>query len=479
METKSIQHFLNSYSVKMIIVSVLAILLLIPSFLIQEIISERITLSEKVKNELYGQWGGKQVVAGPVLNIPFSVTEPGENNVGTNERYGVAHFLPETLKTEGVLYPETRKRGIYKVVVYEGKLKLKGTFSKPDVSLLDLQNARFNWSGAYFTIGISDMRGIKNLPELVINGQKCKVEPGVADIDLFQSGITVKANSVDLKQFMTSGERDPNRLSGNASEQDNKKILKGNGFPAGYAAGSFNFEMELVLNGSEDLSIEALGKTSEVTMKSDWADPGFTGGFLPANRQVTKNGFTADWLVTHLNRNFPQQWVDRKYNTHEAKLGVELLIPVDHYQKSMRSVKYAILFIALNFIIFLFIEIKRKARIHPFQYSLVAFALLIFYALLTSISEQTGFNWAYLISAIAVTSLISWYSYTILRNLQTTAWVTILQTGLYLFLFTILQLQDYALLTGSIGLFVILFIIMRASQQIKWYSENQSIDTIS
>ncbi len=434
MESKGIQQFLNSYSVKMVIVSGLAILLLIPSFLIMAIINERIELSQKVKNELYAQWGGKQVVAGPVLNVPFSVTEPGENKQVINERHGVAHFLPDTLKTDGVLYPETRKRGIYEVVVYEGKLKLKGTFAQPDISQLELQNASYNWSAAYFTLGISDMRGIKNLPELVVNGQKCKVEPGVADTDLFQSGITVKANSLDLKQ-------------------------------------SLNFEIELVLNGSEDLSLEALGKTSEVTMKSDWAQPSFTGGFLPSNRQVNGNGFTADWQVTHLNRNFPQQWTDRKFNTHEAKFGVELLLPVDHYQKSMRSVKYAILFIALNFIIFLFIEIKSKFRIHPFQYSLVAFALLLFYALLTSLGEQIGFNLAYLISSVAVTTLISWYTFTMLRKVRMVAWVTLLQTGLYLFLFTILQLQDYALLAGSIGLFVILAIIMRASQQIVWYSE--------
>jgi len=434
METKGIQQFMNSYSVKMVIVSGLAILLLIPSFLIMNIIDERIALSEKVKNELYAQWGGKQVVAGPVLNVPFVVQEKSETNPGMTERKGIAHFLPETLKTDGSLAPEKRKRGIYEVVVYEGSLKLKGSFVQPDVSQLDIPNAQFNWDAAYFTMGISDMRGIKNLPELVVNGQKCKVDPGVADTDLFQSGITVKANSIDLNQPM-------------------------------------NFEIELVLNGSEDLSVEALGKTSEVSMKSSWAQPSFSGVFLPADRSVTASGFTANWQVTHLNRNFPQQWVDKKFNTHEAKLGIELLIPIDHYQKSMRSVKYAILFIALNFIIFIFIEMKSKTRIHPFQYSLVAFALLIFYALLTSIGEQTGFNMAYLISALAVTSLISWYAFTILKDLRMTIWVTLLQTGLYLFLFTILQLQDYALLAGSIGLFVILAIIMRVSQQIKWYAE--------
>ncbi len=434
METKGIQQFLNSYSVKMIIVSGMAILLLIPSLLIQDIIRERIALSQNVKNELYTQWGGKQVVAGPVLNVPFTVSDPDENNKIVNERHGVAHFLPETLKTNGVLIPEMRSRGIYNVVVYQGKLKLSGSFIQPDISLPDIQNARYNWSSAYFTIGISDMRGIKNLPELVVNGLKCKVEPGVADTDLFQSGITINAGSVDLKRTV-------------------------------------NFELDLVLNGSEDLSVEALGKTSEVTLKSEWAQPAFSGRFLPENRQVTAKGFTADWVVTHLNRNFPQQWTDKKFNTHDAKLGVELLIPVDHYQKSMRSVKYAFLFIALNFIIFIFIEIKSKVRIHPFQYSLVAFALLIFYALLTSIGEHVGFNLAYLISSLAVTSLISWYTYSLLRDTRSVIWITLLQTGLYLFLFTILQLQDFALLGGTIGLFIILAIIMKASQKIELYSE--------
>ena len=434
METKNIQSFMNSYSVKMIIISGLAILLLIPSFFIQEIIAERIGLSEQVKNELYSQWGGKQVIAGPVLNVPFTYQEQKENSQGTIERHGIAHFLPETLKTEGYLKPEIRYRGIYKVVVYESKLKMKGSFVQPDVSHLDVPGGVYNWDAAYFTIGVSDMRGIKNLPELRINNQKYKVEPGVADTDLYQSGITIKADSADLTKPM-------------------------------------DFEIDLVLNGSADLSVEPLGKTSEVAIKSDWAQPSFTGGCLPEKREVTKEGFSAQWLVTHLNRNFPQQWVDRKYNTHEASLGVELLIPIDHYQKAMRSVKYAILFIALNFIIFIFIEMKSKTRIHPFQYTLVAFALLIFYALLTSISEQTGFNVAFLISALAVTSLISWYSYSILKNKRSVAWVTLLQVGLYTFLFTILQLQDYALLVGSIGLFIILAIIMRASQHIKWYSE--------
>jgi inner membrane protein len=436
METKGIQQFMNSYSVKMVVVSVLAILLLIPSFLIQDIISERIALSEKVKSELYVRWGERQVVSGPVLNVPFLIRGQGEGDQGIKERQGVVHFLPELLKAEGVLYPEIRKRGIYEAVVYQAKIRLQGSFDQVDFARAGVPDADYNWSAAYFTIGISDMRGIKNLPEFVVNGRKYNVEPGVADTDLFQSGITIKVNLPDIKKIT-------------------------------------NFETELILNGSEVLSFEALGKKSEVELSSEWAHPGFTGGFLPVDRKVTGKGFTAKWQINHLNRNFPQQWTDKQYSTSESSMGVELLIPVDHYQKSMRSVKYAILFIALNFIIFIFIEMKSKVRIHPFQYSLVAFALLIFYALLTSVGEQTGFNVAYIISALAVTLLISWYTYSILRNIRMTVWVTILQSALYLFLFTILQLQDYALLTGSIGLFVILAIVMRLSRQIRWYSDDK------
>lgn len=434
METKGFQQFINSYSVKMVIVSALAVVLLIPSFLLQEVIRERSDRSKQVKEDLRIQWGGRQVVAGPVLNVPFTVSGSNDKSPSTDERRGIAHFLPETIQTDGVLTPEIRKRGIYPVPVYEGQIRLKGTFSKPDGSLLEIQNATYDWGAAYFTIGISDMRGIRNLPELIVNGQSCKVEPGVADTDLFESGITIKTGALDLMQSLT-------------------------------------FDIVLVLNGSDDLSVQALGKTSEISLKSDWPQPSFSGNFLPENRTITADGFTANWRVTHLNRNFPQQWVDDKYHTQDSELGVALLIPVDHYQKAMRSAKYAILFIALNFLVFLFIEIRSRIRIHPFQYSLIAFALLLFYALLISIGEQTGFNWAYLISATAVTLLVSWYTHNLLGDKRLTLWITLLQTGLYIFLFTLLQLQDYALLAGSIGLFVILVIVMRASRKIQWYSE--------
>lgn len=434
METKSIQQFMNSYSVKMILVSFLALVLLIPSFLIQEVIQQRMDLHDQVKKELHEQWGGPQVLAGPVLNVPYCLNDVDVHQQTKGNPSGVAHFLPENLTTEGVLNPETRQRGIYKVVVYESQLKLKASFASPATDRLDLNDAVYDWDAAYFTMGISDLRGIRNLPKAMINGQPFEAEPGVADTDLFQQGLTLRVTGIDLRQATT-------------------------------------FEIELHLNGSGDFSVEPLGKTSNIKLQSAWTEPGFTGAFLPSDRNIGKDGFTAAWEVTHLNRNYPQQWPDAKFKTQASKLGVSLLIPVDQYQKSMRSAKYAILFIALNFIVFFFFELKSKIRIHPFQYTLVALALLLFYALLTSIGEQIGFNPAYLIAATAVTLLIAWYTQSIAINKKLLFWMILLQSGLYLFLYAILQMEEYALLTGSIGLFVILAIIMRASKKVQWYAE--------
>ena len=436
MKTEKIQNWLNSYSVKMIIVTALALFLLIPTIWIQKIINERIQLRDHVEYELTNQWGANQTISGPVLNIPVTCLQPKKDETGYIEYKTVAHFLPEELQYNTTIDPEIRYRGIYKMPVYKSHISIKGFFTRPDFKLLETEPTQIFWDEAYFTMGITDLRGINDSVKQQFGSMQTKVEPGVQDNNLFSSGITIKADTMELNR-------------------------------------NIPFEIELSLNGSETLMVEALGKTTNAAMQSNWSDPSFAGSFLPSKRKVTKDGFSAQWTVTHLNRNFPQQWMGNKFNTKDSKLGVALIIPVDHYQKSTRSVKYAILFIALNFIVFLFIEIRNKKRIHPFQYSLVAFALLLFYTLLTSISEQIGFNAAFAISALAITALISWYARSIMQSTKPVLWITLLQLGLYLFLFTILQLQDYALLMGSIGLFVILGIIMKASQKIKWYGDQQ------
>jgi inner membrane protein len=435
MKTNKNFSFLNSYSVKMVVVIALALLLMIPTYWIQKIIDERITLKENVENEMASQWGHNQTISAMVLNIPFTYMQEREKEPAISVT-SVAHFLPQDLKVSSTLQPELRKRGIYKIPVYRSKIKISGSFPVPDFGKIDHQVNTILWDQAYFTTGISDLSGIEEMPLIRINHVDCPMEPGVPNSDLFNHGITFKPGSIDLTR-------------------------------------AIDFSLELNLKGSKAIEVDALGKSSEIDISSTWTNPSFIGSFLPSEREINNKGFNANWKVTYLNRNFPQQWAGDKYQIYDSRLGVSLLLPVDHYQKSTRSVKYAILFIALNFIVFLFIEIRNRKPMHPFQYSLVAFALLLFYTLLTAIGEQIGFNAAFAISAFAITALISWYSYSIMKSIKTVIWIFLLQSGLYIFLFTILQLQDYALLMGSIGLFIILGLIMKASQEIKWYNDQQ------
>jgi inner membrane protein len=224
------------------------------------------------------------------------------------------------------------------------------------------------------------------------------------------------------------------------------------------------------LKGSGNLSFVPTGKVTRVEASSTWPDPSFTGGYLPDLRSVKDNGFVADWRVLALNRKFPQQWKADTMNLTDAAFGVNLIVPVDSYQQTMRCVKYAILIILLTFTAFFLIEWIYQRPIHSLQYVLVGFALCLFYTLLLSFSEYTGFNPAYGIAAVATIGLITWYVSNVLRSAKMSLFILSLLTVQYGFIFTLLQLQDYALLLGSVGLFITLALVMYFSRKIKWNS---------
>jgi inner membrane protein len=217
-----------------------------------------------------------------------------------------------------------------------------------------------------------------------------------------------------------------------------------------------------------------VGKITDVNINSSWSDPKFTGAYLPDDRDNTGDSFSAHWNVLHLNRNFPQQWINDDQNVENSDFGFELLLTVDNYKKSFRSIQYAILFIAFTFIVFFFVEIMQKVFIHPIQYILVGFALIVFFTLLLSISEQMNFNLAYLLSAAATLILVTGYVKAILKNTKIALMVAGILALLYSFIFVIIQLEDMALLIGSIGLFIVLSAVMYLSRKIDWYNLNQS-----
>jgi len=339
------------------------------------------------------------------------------------------------LNIEGIINPDIRYRSIYKVIVYGSSLEINGNFDLSTIEGLNIPPENIDWDQAYISIAVSDMAGIQN--EVMLNWDQSgfAVNPGMKNDVIGNTGFTVKV------PFLTD-----------------RNI--------------YSFELPLDLNGTGYLWFVPLGKVTNVDLKSDWVTPSFSGDFLPRSRDVTDTGFKATWKVTHLNRNYPQIWKDQTYYTYDTAFGVSLLFPVDEYQASMRSAKYAVLFISLTFLIYIFIEILNKRKIHPVQYLLVSFGILIFYTLLISLAEHIGFNMAYLISSIAIVGLITIYSHSVFRNLKLTLIMMFSLILLYVFLFVTLQMEAYALLMGSIGLFLVLGIVMYLTRKVSWYRES-------
>ncbi len=445
----------TSVTLKLLLIGVLILFLMIPAFLIDDLIRERANLRDSAQTEVASKWGLEQTVGGPVISVPYSydvyVTVDDERRVTT--RTGYAHFLPGEVDIDGQMTPRERYRGIYVVVLYNSKLRVTGSFDQFNAAALSIPENALRWADALFTVGIADMTGVNDAISVQLGDSTLEMGPGTITQEFFDSGVSA-----------------PIDLSGR--ERD------------------LAFSFDLDLNGSSALYFRPFGKRTNVSLAGGWANPSFDGTFLPREREVTDAGYAANWEVLQLNRNYPQQgtgtfapktssgyrynpMIEDAYTGYEDntdRFGVRLLLPVDEYKKTYRSTNFAMLFIIITFLTFFFIEVLNQRRVHPIQYLLIGAAIILFYVLLLSISEHRPFNFAYWVSAVATAGLISGYSYFILRNPKLTALVAAILLVLYVFFFSLLQLQDFALLIGSLGLFVILATIMYLTRNIDWYN---------
>ena len=234
------------------------------------------------------------------------------------------------------------------------------------------------------------------------------------------------------------------------------------------------YEIKIKLKGSQSINFIPLGKTTQVNLKANWNTPSVIGNYLPNNREITEKDFSAQWQVLNLNRNYSQVSINYNQNIKDienSSFGVNFKIPVEQYQQSMRSAKYAILIILLTFGVIFFTEIMNKTRIHALQYLLVGLALCLFYSLLLSFSEHIGFNPAYLLSSALTVLLVGGYMLGIIRKKKPAFIMMGLLSILYLYIFVLIQLETFALLAGSLGLFTILALVMYFSKKIDWFNE--------
>jgi len=433
--------FQESVTIKLFSIGFLILILMIPLSWIDDLIYERQARSGEVVTEITSKWSGYQSVCGPVIVLPYKVTEVVKQS-GKEPRIveyiKKAYLLPEELKISGKVDPQVLHRGIYEAAVYQAGLNVNAYWVAPDLKSINIEGMVM-WNEAYLVLGISDLRGISENPTVKYGEQLLVTEPsnelGYRYNGNMSTGLVAKLNWEDETNFNQP------------------------------------FSIQLNFKGSNGLDFIPVGKTTSVNVSGPWANPSFNGEFLPASRSITDKGFTAEWKVLHFNRPFTQQWVEDNKNLSGSDFGVELLIPVEQYQKSMRTSKYGILIILLTFVSLFLVEISQRIKIHPFQYILMGAALIVYYTLLLSLSEQVGYNGSYVISSVATVALLTLYSASFLKPKKLVGLFSNLLLAFYSFIYVIIIQQDFSLLTGSIGLFVVISALMYLTRKINWYRE--------
>ncbi|MEY2560418.1 MAG: inner membrane protein [Verrucomicrobiota bacterium] len=443
----------NSTILKLLGVGGLILLLLIPLLMIGGVLSDRLARRNEAVIDITSSWGRDQQIIGPVLCIPYqhhgsvvrSVTLPDgrvESREVEETTIACAYFLPDTLEVVGDVQTQMLHRGIYDAAVFRGQVTLSGGFAAPDFAALKIDPKDILWQDAAVTLAVSDLRGTREGLVLDWAGTKRPLQPG-SQLPGYTTGVTAPLGST-------------------------QPIVTAN-----------KFSIALDFNGSGGIFFAPFAMQNQVTLKSNWPDPGFRGAFLPTERSVRADGFDAKWKVSYYGRDYPQRWTSRsgneRFSTNSVTaslFGAQFLSVLDAYRYVERSIKYGVLFFVLVFTTFFLFEITARQKIHPLQYLMVGAALCLFYLALLSASEFIGFSLSYLIAAVAATGLITWYCSHFLGGGMRTLIIGGGLLGVYTFLYITLRQQDYALLMGTIALFILLAVVMYVTRKIDWYARD-------
>ena len=427
-----------SKSIKVVVIAFLVLLLLIPMVMIENMITERGQTQANAIDEVSQKWSLAQTITGPYINLQYSIAQ--DDNGKKKAVAGDVILFADDLSVDGQLQTEILQRGIYKVNVYQSELLLKGFFSPEELKKSNVDMEALEYDKAAVCLNLTDMRGLSEQVSITLNDSVYVFEPGMDGRGIENMGVHAIINLSALKE--------------------NKKLP---------------YEMRIKLKGSQAIYFTPLGKTTQVKLKANWGTPSFDGNFLPEKRDITEKDFSAQWQVLNLNRNYSQVLVNSKSanirDIEDSNFGVNLKIPVEQYQQSLRSAKYAILIILLTFTVIFFTEIMEKTRIHALQYLLVGLALCLFYSLLLSMSEHIGFSPAYGVASLLTIALVGGYMQGIIKKKKTALIMVGLLGILYIYIFILIQLETFALLAGSLGLFVILALVMYFSKKIDWFNE--------
>lgn len=432
----------RSMGVKLIVVCVLALMMTIPAIFVSALVDDRTSRAGEVIREISGHVGGEQTFLGPTLAIPYTI--PAQSPTDT-VKHGTYLVFPAQASAAVKTATEERQRSLFKVPVFQADLKFDADFDLAGVPAALPTGATLDWSRAEIVVGVSDARGALADAILTTDGKTTTLAPA--------------AIAPDLSLGEDQGPHTKLTLFG-ANIGDVAKV-----------GAKFSVTSALKFSGAQRIAVLAYGKTTHVAAQGDWRSPGFDGGYLPINRNVTDSGFTAEWSVPFIARGVRAEGqADSIGGLQATSLGVSFVEVADPYQSVNRSLKYALLFVGLIFLSYFVFEVSAGKRVHPAQYVLVGVAQIIFYLLLLSLAERIGFDWGFLLAGVATVTLLSANAGWIFAS-RAQGWkAAAVFTPLYALIYLLLRLEDDALLVGALASFAAIAIAMYFTRGIDWYS---------
>lgn len=430
----------HSASLKAAILTGIALLLLVPLSLLGSLVTERTGQRDSAVQSVARGWGDRQWIGGPLLAIPVTTdSEP----IRTCDWY----VLPEQLDITVELQVQgTRRRlGLYDVPVYVARVRVRGEFDLPrEIARLTRggTSLHLHLEQARFLLPIKDPRGLRDLAS------------GTQEFQNFEpsSGFPIPVLAAPLN------------------------------IAADGSAGPHAFDLSFDVAGTQSIEFLPLAHVLRVQAHGNWPNPGFTDGFLPIERQIDAHGFTANWRVLNLNRTYGDRWFQDSTSAETllaSGFGIELVQPVDIYQRSTRAVKYGGLFVALSFLTLFLVENLQRRPVHPIHYALMGLALSVFYLLLLALAEHIGFLLAYILATGALCTLMSIYLAGALRSTAAGIASGSIFVTMYAVLYLLVTSESYALLAGSLALFALLATTMLLTRKIDWYAQGASKDSRS
>jgi len=449
----------RSPGTKLIVALVVGFLLSFPLFTVWLLVYDRQQQSEFAQASIAQGWGGPQTMSGPLLVIPFrtttveTVTEGTQQVTRSREVWRELTLAPELVDVNTDLRSERRTRSIYEAVVYEAAVRGRARFAMPqDLSRFGVAAEDMDLARAELRFGLSDPRGLGANPSVTAGGQRLRLQPG-------------GGNGAGFFAWLDA---------------------------ASLAGRPLHVDYEFSFRGNRSLALAPQAGDTRWRLRSPWPHPSFQGSFLPAQREVSTQGFGATYRVGNLALGqslissgepgaaappppSPDPTVARAMveagpdaPRGRALAQVDLIEPVDLYSRVNRSAKYGFLFIGFTFLAFLLFDVIGGVRVSGVEYLLVGASLVLFFVLLLALAEVVGFTPAYLLASAAITGLNTAYSAAVLKSWRRAGYIGALLAALYAVLYILLSLEDYSLLIGSLMLFVALAAVMYLTRNINW-----------